>query len=71
MKHQEHAVPSSQQTTKGHSTIHCGVDNCAYHNPQNYCSLNSIQVGACTNEVTMPANTKCASFQMENQGCCH
>lgn len=70
MKHQEHAVPSQQCNSEGHCTIHCGVQNCAYHNPQNYCSLEQIQVGACTNQVTQSCNTECASFQMENEGCC-
>ena len=27
------------------SSIHCTVANCAYHAPQNCCSLKSINVG--------------------------
>ena len=27
------------------SSIHCTVENCAYHAPQNCCSLNRINVG--------------------------
>lgn len=52
------------------STIKCGVDNCAYHAPTNYCSLNQIQVGACTGQVTQAKNTECASYQMGNEGSC-
>ena len=29
------------------SNIQCTVNSCAYHNPQNYCSLSQIKVG-CT-----------------------
>ena len=29
------------------SSIHCTVANCAYHAPQNCCSLKSINVGCC------------------------
>ncbi|MFI3253047.1 MAG: DUF1540 domain-containing protein [Eubacteriales bacterium] len=65
MKKQEKITPPT-----GNSHIKCGVENCAYHAPTNHCSLNEIQVGACSSEVTQCKNTECASFQMENEGCC-
>ena len=30
------------------SNIQCTVNSCAYHNPQNYCSLSQIKVAAPT-----------------------
>ena len=47
----------------GNSSIKCTVSNCAYHAPQNCCSLSQIQVGSCR-------GTECASFQLGNQGGC-
>ena len=34
------------------SSIHCTVANCAYHAPQNCCSLKSINVGCCDSAPT-------------------
>ena len=47
------------------SNIQCTVNSCAYHNPQNYCSLSQIKVG-CTD--ASPCNcreTECASFELK------
>ena len=47
------------------SNIQCTVYSCAYHNPQNYCSLSQIKVG-CTD--ASPCNcreTECASFELK------
>ena len=47
------------------SSIHCTVDSCAYHAPQNCCSLNRINVGCCDNTPTSCKGTECASFQLK------
>ena len=46
------------------SSIHCTVENCAYHAPQNCCSLKSINVGCCDSSPTSCKGTECASFQL-------
>ena len=45
--------------------IHCTVENCAYHAPQNCCSLKSINVGCCDSSPTSCKGTECASFQLK------
>ncbi|MFI3250648.1 MAG: DUF1540 domain-containing protein [Eubacteriales bacterium] len=52
------------------STIKCCVEACTHHAPTDYCSLNQIQVGACSNAVTQCQNTECASFELDNTGGC-
>ena len=47
------------------SSIHCTVANCAYHAPQNCCSLKSINVGCCDSAPTSCMGTVCASFQLK------
>ena len=49
------------------SNIQCSVSSCAYHNPQNSCSLNQIKVGYCDNVPTSPRGTECASFQVNSK----
>ena len=39
------------------SSIHCTVANCAYHAPQNCCSLKSITVGCCDSAPTSCTGT--------------
>lgn len=34
------------------SNIQCTVNSCAYHNPQNYCSLSQVKVG-CTERLPL------------------
>jgi len=50
------------------STIKCTVENCAYHNPKNYCSLNQISVGCSSANVTSSRGTECDSYQLANEG---
>lgn len=40
------------------SSIHCTVANCAYHAPQNCCSLKSINVGCCDSAPTSCKGTE-------------
>ena len=47
------------------SSIHCTVANCAYHAPQNCCSLKSINVGCCDSAPTSCKGTEWASFQLK------
>ena len=47
------------------SSIHCTVENCAYHAPKNCCSLKSINVGCCDSSPTSGKGTECASFQLK------
>ena len=47
------------------SHIKCTVTNCAYHAPQNCCSLSQIQVGCCDATPTSCKGTECASFQLD------
>lgn len=49
---------------KKNNNIQCTVNSCAYHNPQNYCSLNQIKVGCCSSCPTDCESTECASFQL-------
>ena len=49
------------------SSIHCTVENCAYHAPQNCCSLKSINVGCCDSSPTSCKGTECASFQLKDR----
>lgn len=45
-------------------SIACSVQQCAYHCGQdNYCSLNSIQVGTHESNPTMKQCTDCMSFE--------
>lgn len=48
---------------KCNSNIKCTVTSCAYHAPQNCCSLNQIQVGSCENKPCSCRETECDSFQ--------
>ena len=53
------------------SSIHCTVANCAYHAPQNCCSLKSINVGCCDSAPTSCKGTECASFQLKSVSYTH
>ena len=46
------------------SNIHCTVESCAYHAPQNCCSLDSIKVGCSSTAPTQCDGTECASFKL-------
>ena len=49
------------------SSIHCTVENCAYHAPQNCCSLKSINVGCCDSSPTSckaPTAPFCRAWSM-------
>ena len=50
---------------KSNTSIKCTVTNCAHHNgSENYCTLNSINVGHCGVAPTKPEGTECNSFQL-------
>lgn len=42
--------------------IKCSVSNCAYHAPENCCSLSEIKVGCCDCTPTKADGTECCSF---------
>lgn len=44
--------------------IQCSVDTCAYHAPENFCSLHEIKVGCCNGEAKKSDATECSSFQL-------
>lgn len=48
---------------KCNSSIKCTVSNCAYHAPQNCCSLSQIQVGCSENKPCSCRGTECDSFE--------
>lgn len=49
--------------TKINQSIQCTVDQCRYHDrSQNYCTLNTIQVGTHEANPTMVECTDCQSF---------
>lgn len=48
------------------TSIKCTVTNCAHHcTTENYCALNSIQVGAHEANPTECKCTDCQSFQLK------
>ena len=49
--------------SKCNSSIKCTVSSCAYHAPQNCCSLNQIQVGCTDHKPCSCQGTECDSFQ--------
>lgn len=51
------------------STIKCAVEHCSHHSDNDYCSLNQIQVGACSEDVQYCENTECASFELDSSCC--
>lgn len=45
------------------NSIKCSVNQCKYHmGTEEFCTLNSINVGACTSNPKDPECTKCDSF---------
>lgn len=44
-------------------SIKCSVCSCAYHNSDDYCSLESIKVGTDTSNPTAKCETECLSFE--------
>lgn len=50
------------------SNIKCIVESCVYHNTDNYCSLEDIQVGTDKKNPTAKCETECLSFEC---GCNH
>ena len=49
------------------ASIQCSVSTCSHHaGSENYCTLNTIQVGCCGGDhtVTNCRNTECASFDL-------
>ena len=51
--------------SKCNSSIKCTVSSCAYHAPQNCCSLNQIQVGCTDHKPCSCRGTECDSFQQK------
>ncbi len=52
--------------SKANHAIGCTVTQCRYHcNQENYCSLDSIQVGTHESNPTMEQCTDCMSFEMK------
>ena len=48
-------------------SIACSVENCTHHaRGRNYCTLNEIQVGCTTPNVTACDCTECASYKKGN-----
>ncbi|MBO5065653.1 MAG: DUF1540 domain-containing protein [Clostridia bacterium] len=46
------------------NSIGCTVDSCKYHcNDANYCSLKTIEVGACNCDPKSVDSTCCQSFE--------
>ena len=55
----------SEHETMPNRSIHCSVNNCAHHcQTQNYCALESIQVGTHEENPTQVECTDCQSFRM-------
>jgi hypothetical protein len=53
------------------TSIHCSVTSCANHCPdQQYCALNTIQVGCQDPNVATCGATECASFRLGDHGTC-
>ena len=53
---------------KANHSIHCTVTSCSHHcSCENYCSLDSIQVGTHEGNPTMDQCTDCQSF-VKKQG---
>ena len=48
------------------SNIQCTVNSCAYHNPQNYCSLSQIKVGCTDASPSNGRETECASVELKS-----
>lgn len=54
---------------KKNPSIMCSVQQCKYHSgSEDYCTLNSINVGTHESDPTVPECTDCNSF--EKKGCC-
>ena len=51
---------------KKNESIRCSVQQCKFHcQDQNYCSLDSIQVGTHETNPTMNQCTDCESFELK------
>lgn len=48
---------------KCNPSIKCSVTSCAYHAPENCCSLTQIKVGCCDTTPTQSEGTECCSFE--------
>ena len=47
-------------------SIGCTVDTCKFHSrPDNYCTLNNIEVGSCMHQPKEVDATCCNSFQVK------
>lgn len=47
--------------------IGCTVDTCKFHyKPDNYCSLNNIEIGCCIEQPKHVDSTCCNSFQSKS-----